>query len=210
MIKLAEAIFSVAMALPAPYVPPATAEAVKETRREFLSTLAAELASVADEATCSGEWAALDFCKRIWPGSQLELVAAVLTVGKHESLLDARIQAGKCKVWGPGNAECDAVKLPDGTTWFRAQSVFQLHGRFQEPVVGLEWFAVRNAAKQAVRVLAASKKSCRTWEGMFAAYAGTRSCGWHGAAGRVKTFRQIEAALGRAITANTRSSESNS
>lgn len=197
--NLAEAILLVASSFPSPYVPPPAAEAAAEARKAFLGTLSTEVASVADEATCMGPWTEYVECKRIWPGSQLELVAAVLTVGKHESLLDARIQAGKCKVWGPGNAECDAVKLPDGTTWFRAQSVFQLHGRFQEPVVGLEWFAVRNAAKQAVRVLAASKKSCRTWEGMFAAYAGTRSCGWRGAAGRARSFQQIQAALASSL-----------
>lgn len=203
MIKLAEAIFSVAMALPAPYSTPATADAAREARREFLITLSTELASVADEATCTGEWAALDFCQRTWPGTPVELVAAVLAVGQHESLLDERIQRGACKAWSRTNIECDGVRLPDGTYWFRAQSVFQLHGRFSQPVVGLEWFAVRNASKQAVRVLAASKARCKTWNGMFAGYAGSRTCGWKGAAGRVKTFQRMEAALTRQLASTS-------
>lgn len=202
--NLAEAILLVASAVPAPYVPPPARPAAQEARQAFLSTLSVELASVVNEATCTQEWATVDFCRPFWSGTPVELAAAVLTVGQHESLLDARIQNNGCKAWGPGNVECDGIRLPDGSYWFRAQSVFQLHGRFREPVVGLEWFAVRNAARQSARVLAASKARCKTFEGMFSGYAGTRSCGWRGAAGRVKTFQRMEAALQRAIAGQAR------
>jgi len=200
---LAAAILLVSSAIPAPYTPPPGQEAAKEARKAFLSTLSVELASVTDEALCQGPWSEYRECVRIWPGSQVELAAAVLAVGQHESLLSERIQKGDCRVWSATDKECDAIKLPDGSHYFRAQSVFQLHGRFSEPVVGLEWFAVRNAAKQAVRILAASKARCRTWEGMFASYAGTRSCAYRGAAGRVKTFQSIESRLTRALNSST-------
>lgn len=193
--NLAEAILLVASSIPAPYAPPPAAEAAQAARQSFLSTLSVELASVTEEATCTGPWAEYVECQRIWPGNPRELAAAVLAVGKHESLLDPRIQRGECKVWSRTNVECDGVKLLDGSYFFRAQSVFQLHGRFREPVVGLEWFAVRNAAKQAVRVLVAAKARCKTWEGMFAAYAGTRSCYYRGAKHRARSFQQIDSAL---------------
>lgn len=196
---LAQAIFLVASTIPAPYAPPPAAEAAQEARRAFLETLSVELASVAEEATCSGPWASYVECRRWWSGSPVELSAAVLAVGQHESLLSPRIQAGKCKVWGPGNVECDGVKMPDGSYYFRAQSAFQLQGHFREPVVGLEWWQVRNATKRAAWVLSHSRARCKTWEGMFSGYAGTRSCGWRGSVGRVKTFRSIEERLERAL-----------
>lgn len=195
MNTLAQAIFLAAQALPGVYAPPATAEAVAAERAAFLTVLAEELASAAHEATCTGPWTEYVECRPIWPGSAQELAALTLAIGFHESRLDPRIQKGDCKAWSRTNVECDGIHLPDGSIYFRAQSVFQLHGRFASPVVGLEWYAVRNAAKQAIRILAASRARCGKgpdWaSGTFAAYAGTRTCSYRGAPARVATFRRI-------------------
>lgn len=223
MTTLAEAILAVSLALPAPYVPPPGQEAAQEARQAFLSTLSVELASVVNEATCTQEWATVDFCQRTWPGSPTELAAMALTLAWFESRLDPRIARGECVAWGPSpkQIECDGRKVTSipphladnartyshGTYVFTARSIWQIRDSVVsretwQGMLGTGDVPVREAASAAVRVIASSRGVCRrgAWETCtIRNYAGA-SASWPHAGKRVLMFRRIQSAIARVAT----------
>lgn len=218
--NLAEAIFSVALALPAPYAPPPGAEAAQEARQAFLGTLSTELASVVDEATCQGPWLEYVECKRTWPGSRTELAAMALTLAWFESRLDPRIARGECVAYGPSpkQIECDGRKVTaipphladnartysHGTYVFTARSIWQIRDSVVsretwQGMLGTGDVPVREAASAAVRVIASSRGVCRrgAWETCtIRNYAGA-SASWPHAGKRVLMFRRIQSAIAK-------------
>jgi len=209
---LALALATVLARLPAPYVPPQRAEVAAEERRRFIPKTAVALVSAAREATCTGDWSELE-CKRRWPGPAEEPAVMAGMLGYMESRLDARIQDGKCEVWGPSprQIECDGILFRSGfapagfvgitkrTKWglvgFRASTMFQLQGlsgdRIRE-TVGLGEMNLFEASRQAIGTLSGFRSTCRSnnWETcIVTAYAGSMT--FSQAPVRVAMYRKL-------------------
>ena len=214
MSALTAKVLAAALSLPAPYSPPERAELAAAERAAFLETLAGGVTASVLEATCEGPWSEDPTCRRRWPGPPDELAALVVALGWHESRLDARIQAGDCQAWGPApnQLQCDGVLFPSGvkptgfrglerrTRWglvvFRSVTVFQLRElppHRQAEVVGLGEISVYEAAREAVKILAAARGTCRrtpAWATcVVSSYAGTIA--YRQAPARVRTFERV-------------------
>jgi hypothetical protein len=158
-------------------------------------------------AVCADEYAS-PACKRTWPGTRLELLAADVTLGNSETNFAAHIQAGLCGTRGV-LLECDGVRLRDGSVLYLARSYYQLHQNRSiewESIVGLEPKSVTEATWAATRALSAARNYCakrskRGWvAGMFSNLATGNSCEWSGASARRKTFGDIHSQLLRGIS----------
>lgn len=215
---LAAGLFAAASSLASPYAPPDKAEQAAVERREYLTRFTAQMAIVAHENTCTGEFA-VGGCKRKWPGPADEEAALKLTLGWFESRLDARIQNGGCEIFGPrpNQRECDGALYPIGavprwergirkdsrwgTVVFHASTAFQIQGLTDERIrlaVGLTDENLLAAAREAGRVLAAHRSRCYSGDWVtctITSYAGTI------------TFRQapVRAAMFRKVLARVRS-----
>lgn len=152
-------------------------------------TLAQAIHSSAAESVCAGDWQGADWCRRTWPGTELEAAAVLIAQGTRESNFMERIHAGRCKPW-----ECDAGL---------AISPWQLHRSrwFPEPIwrgfAGVEYVPTADAAGAALRVLGAGYRDCGSLEGAFARFARGTGCRWEGAARRVRLVRVVEERLAR-------------
>lgn len=152
-------------------------------------TLAQAIRSSAAESVCAGDWATADWCRRTWPGTELEAAAVLIAQGTRESGFLERVHAGRCLP-----TECDRGL---------AISPWQLHRSrwFPEPVwrglAGVEYVPTADAAGAALRVLGAGYRACGSLEGAFAQAARGAGCQWVGAARRVALVRLVEARLAR-------------
>lgn len=159
-------------------------------------TIAAAIDSASLEAVCAPPWADSDFCQVVWPGTRLELAAALIVQGHFESGFAENVGAGRCLPF-----QCDSIKLPGGRVVHLARHYWQLHASALLPLLewatlrGVEYHPTADAAYAAARVLGAGYRGCRSLEGGIAAYARGSGCSWAGAARRAKMIRQVEARL---------------
>ena len=195
-IKLGAALFTVANSLTPPHVPPDKAEQAAVERREYLTRFTAQMAIVAHENTCTGDFA-VDGCKRKWPGPPEEEASLKLTLGYFESRLDSRIQNGGCEIFGPkpSQRECDGALYPIGavpkwergirkdskwgTVVFHASTAFQIQGltdaRIKE-TVGLTDSNLLESSREAGKVMAGHRSRCYSADWVtctITGYAGT-------------------------------------
>ncbi len=164
-----------------------------------LREVATSVSAAVQHATCAGAWAPPYECRRVWPGSQLELAAAVLAVGQHESHYASLVGADQCSAM-PAGQRCDRGK---------ARSYWQLWAQAAPALHALplgDPDATRVAAWAAARQLASAARFCSEpgawdWAAAFGRYGG-RGCGWSGRAhvgrARAETQRRLLAALQRA------------
>ncbi len=171
-----------------------------EAREDRLLDVAVAMVMSADLATCSGDYATPQ-CKRIWPGSRKELLAAQLTFGRHETRYAEHVQAGRCGEYA--RRECDRKRTAAGYV-YTSQTYYQLKesrlgGAGFESVVGLESEAVLNATWSATKALAGARNQCAAhgdWaEGMFSNLATGSSCRWSGSVERARTLRSVFSVL---------------
>lgn len=211
-VPLDRAVLEAAKTLAAPYAPPEKAEAAAIERAEFLPTLALALATVAEQATCTGQFDQ-EGCKRAWPGTADEHAALALTLGWWESRLDPRIQAGKCDIFGPKptQRECDGALYPNGavpswergirkqskwgTVVFHSTTLFQIQGLTDARIkaaVGLKLENVTAAAREQSRVMSSHRRACYARDWVLCtinAYAGTIT--FKQAPLRAATYRKV-------------------
>jgi hypothetical protein len=173
-------------------------------REARLREVAASVSSAVQHATCAGAWARPTPCRRIWPGSQLELAAALLALGWHEAYWAGYVGRDECHL-GPVGARCDQdpkTGLP------RARSYWQLWAVAAPDLHALplgDPAAIRVAAWAAARHLAGAANFCTNageptdWAGAFGRY-GARGCAWRGGIARARTMERLQAALRRART----------
>ena len=176
-------------------------------RSARLETIAHAVDSAGDYATCTGDYATVDWCRPVWPRkSARQLKVMLIMLGRAESNFAERVHAGRCRA-----DECDAVKLPGGRVFHRAQTPWQMqYTALVAPewasMVGKEYWPTFQAAYAASKVLGASWSRCRrepqrgpltgdwmTWS--VSGYAtGGRTCSWSRAAGRVAEYQRLYAA----------------
>jgi len=151
-------------------------DALPGPRPPATPVIAEAVASASEEATCTGEWATLDFCTPVWSGPPEKLVVAEVAVGWFESGFQERIQAGRCRKY-----ECDAKYGPGGVfLGHRARSYWQLQktsfvAPFWDDMVGSDPMPTFEAARGAARVLGAGYKRCHSLGGAVSWYA-THDC----------------------------------
>ncbi len=158
-----------------------------ETRDQTMARLrptASGIHQAAQRSTCYGRVE----CKRVWQSSTKSAMAVLITTGWWESRFAQHVIDGKCRKW-----ECDPVKLADGTIFHKSAGAWQQ--QVAGPILLKEWKLLPGSPKRqawaAIRVLAVSKKTCKTYDGMFSLYATGRWCGWKHSPARVRTFNKV-------------------
>lgn len=159
---------------------------VRAERAPFVRDLAPAIVEASEEATCSGRWAELAECRRVWPGSAQELQAMLGTLGFWETGFLPRIQQGICKKWGPRktDVECDGHIVLEGRAVFKAVTLYQIQGLSldrRREVTGLAPMQLFEASREAARVVAGHRGRCHV--------ADWASCVFTGLAGTI-VFRQ--------------------
>lgn len=169
-------------------------ETPEEREMRMVTVVAPALVDVASEATCSGAYATVE-CKKLWPGTKLDLVLMLVTKGWWESRFAVHVQAGKC-----GPRECDAYKdhytkkiVHRAASYFQVQATGLVPMKEWRTLTGLDYEPTRRAAWAAAKVASASRNRCArspgSWEFVtVSAYASGRSCSWRGAHQRVRWF----------------------
>ena len=165
-------------------VPMEHSKETKEQRLTRLRPVANAIHGAAERATCSG----IAECTPHWPGTANQAIAALISAGWWESRFAQHVIDGKCRPY-----ECDPIKLANGTIFHKAAGAWQQ--QVAGPILYAEWKTLPGnpeaQAWAAVRVLASSKRACKTTNGMFSMYATGRWCGWKHSAARVRTYQRI-------------------
>lgn len=175
---LAAAVTAVAVSLPAAHHP---AESplyeAPAARAERLAVVGSAIAEASARARCEAPWDALEGCRRIWPGSTVELAAALLGTAYLESGLALHVHAG--------------------SLWQLQRTRHVWHSWRELEGVG-EW-STFSAAWGATRALAAARHYCARrspqtpWlEATVAAYARGYTCTWRPAARRARFIVSVE------------------
>lgn len=182
-------------------------------------TIAGAVAESATRATCAPPWDQVDEpCKRIWPGSTVELMAVQIGTGWFESGFAEWVHAGRCRLH---LGECDAEKR-GGVLVAGSVSIFQLklsaYTREAWPeIVGTGYWSTFQAAWSAARVLASVRRMCayrrpaEPWlHATIAGYARGGRCRWSGSAKRAPRIISIEARLHQEIRRITQTEDRSS
>ena len=183
------AILAVALTLPA-Y---SGDQETPNQRLERVSVIARAVDKASAKATCAHKLPeGSPRCRRVWPGSQRELAALLLTQAWHESRLAEHVHADRC-----GPLECDRGF---------AKSLWQVHASGNLPkarwltIGGTDQESTDRAAKAATRYLAGARARCgrmtrgtgADWAAYtIAGYATGNECTWKGAKGRAATMRRL-------------------
>lgn len=175
-------------------LPPAHSDTETVIEREARMSITAHAVSDASlRATCEGDWASSDICKRIWPESREKLAYLLVTIGFWESRFAYNVHAGQCKPW-----ECDPIKLRDGTIYHKSRSVWQLqwlrHTSRSEwnQILGTSQTATTEAAWVASIRLSRAYRDCKSIRGAIGGYSGSRLyCAWSGAHQRFEFYTQL-------------------
>ena len=157
-----------------------------------LQAYAAGTACAVEAATCTGDWATLDFCQPVWRRSKRELAALLVDIAWFESGLIKRIAAGRCRP-----EECDAVKMPGGRILHRARGVYQI--QYTGAVSATEWaemvgvtdYSFFVASYAAARMLSAHERSCKSVSGAISGFATGGRCGWGGTPNRFAVYQHL-------------------
>jgi hypothetical protein len=171
-----------------------------DARAVRLDAISGAVVTAASRATCREPWATIDApCKRLWPGSHVELVAVVWTLGYLESGYSEWVHAGRCRVT---IGECDHG---------RARSPWQLqrtaHTNWAwHELEGVGAWSTFAAAWSAVRVISAGRAMCR-WQrphapwlpATISAYATGGRCSYQRAIMRAEFVMRVEARLRAAV-----------
>jgi hypothetical protein len=142
-------------------------------------------------ATCSDASSA-DDCRRIWPGSSLDLGVLLIAQAYSESRFAKNVHEGKCRAY-----ECDPVRVSrTGEIRHRARSLWQIHNTGPirdewDQMVGADYASTRAAAWAATKLLSRGYRACRSFSGAISRYAGIDSCSWSEAKRRGKLFEQL-------------------
>lgn len=196
---LQAALTAVALAYPTP-----DRGEPSDARAERLDRISGATVEAAMRATCSGAWPAIDEpCKRIWPGSVVELTALAWSLGYLESGMAEWVHAGDCRL---ELGECDAQKI-NGVLVAMSVSPWQLKktGYTREAwdeLVGTGEWSTFQAAWSAVRVMSASRRMCSLWKphinwmtATISGYATGGHCDWPKAGKRAQFAMRFEARL---------------
>ena len=177
------------------WAPPLTDGETAPERAARYVVLAEAQASAANAVTASG----------LWPGTEVELAAALVALGWHESGWVLRVHAGRCR-----SDECDPIRRWTRRGWITvghaAATPWQLHQTGHLPaaawrgMIGTSPEATGLAALAAARAFARARNWCRGGQRDWAAraisgYATGRRCVWRGAAARLKTVWRAERAI---------------
>jgi hypothetical protein len=176
------AIFAILIAL-APWHRDAETTVQRVAR---MTTISNASYSAAREATCSGAWETADWCKPVWDGSVIELVALHIVIGSFETHFAEHVGAGRCEKW-----ECD--HNTSRHYWQVKQGPEVSRELFSE-MVGTEIVPTTRAAYAASRVLGRGLKRCKSIEGTIAFYAHSE-CRWQGTAPRYLAYQRVLARL---------------
>lgn len=184
-------IFTILIGLPRFHAD--TESSAERTAR--LTVIAQAIDSATLHATCTGDWAAADWCRPIWPAAErLDLAILIVTQGFWESRFAQRVHADQCQA-----LECDPVKLASGAIFHRSKSVWQIQQTLVVPewrsIGGLGEWTTYSAAYAAAKVLAAARGRCAreaaSWvTGAISGYAGY-TCQWPGAPRRAAFYHQL-------------------
>lgn len=161
-----------------------------EQRVERMSVVARAIGDASARATCTDRFDKPE-CERIWSGPRKQLALLLVTKAWWESRLAKNVHEGKCRKF-----ECDATKLANGTTVFRARTIWQMQKTSlvttQEwnTMVGTDFEATRTAAWAATRILARGKNKCGSTFGAMSFYGRSR-CAWTGARVREVFYRKL-------------------
>lgn len=174
---------------------------VRADRAPYVRSVAPAIVEASEEATCSGPWAEVAECRRVWPGPPEELEAFVGVLGFWESGYLSRIQTGDCRKWGPRktDVECDGRIVVEGRSVWKSVSFFQIQNLSldqRREVTGLEPMHLYEASRQAARVVSDHRGRCHVadWAGcVFTGLAGTMV--FRQAPARAATFRRVYANL---------------
>jgi len=163
-------------------------------RAARLREVATAVSAAVRHARCEAPWTRESGCRPIWGGDSLELAAAVLALGRHETHWASAVQAGRCS--DLGRLACDRGRARGPwQAWQRACPA--LHAA--EPGSDA---ALRAGAWCAVRLLSGAARFCANrgeppnWPGAFRRYGGA-AC-YPGNERRAAAMRGIWAALRRA------------
>lgn len=171
--------------------------AVREERAPFVRDLSVAIVSASERGTCTGPWAGVPECQRVWFGSPEELQAMVGTLGFWETAFLPRIQEGKCKKWGPRrqDVECDGLVIIDGRRVFKASTSYQIQGLSldeRREAIGLEPMHLYEASWQAVRVIAGHWGRCQVADKAVCSFTGLAgTLVFRQAPARAHTFRVV-------------------
>lgn len=145
-----------------------------ESRQERLGLAARAVASAVERARCEGVWAS-PACRPVWGGDPLELAAAVVALGNHETHYAELVGAGRCEEM-PEGQRCDHGRA---RTYWQAWASACPAAWAEEPGSRRELEA---AAWCATRLMAGGARFCADrgappdWAGAFSRYAGHNAC----------------------------------
>jgi hypothetical protein len=202
------ALTAVALAYPTPDrgEPP-------DARAARLDGISGAVVEAAERATCSPPWFEVDRpCRRIWPGSVVQMAAMLWSLGYLESGYAEWVHAGRCRL---ELGECDAQRQR-GLLVATAISPWQLKQTLYsrdvwDELSGKGAWSTFQAAWTAARVISASRRACERWApelpwltATISAYATGGACSWPRAGKRAQFVVRIEGRLRDQLQAQAR------
>ena len=184
---IGETLFFLLMGLPAHYL---DREDVSE-RQMRLRTIAAAVADVSEQATCSGTFDRAD-CQAVWPETALNLGTLLIVQAYAESRLARNVHEGNCR-----DFECDPIRVArTGEVKHRARTLWQIHhikavDEEWDRMVGVDFESTRAAAWAATKILSRGYRACGSFAGAISRYAGIDGCRWSEAERRGKLVERL-------------------